>query len=59
MNQDFKNSTCSENTSTRYEKEISLHHHLVKETKYMKDHIEIDHISYHLGKRERIKVRES
>lgn len=41
MNEDFKNSTCSESTSTRYEKEISLHHHLVKETEYMKDHIEI------------------
>ena len=43
MNQDFKNSTCSESTRARYENEISLRHHLVKEDEYMKDHIEVNH----------------
>ena len=43
MNQEFKNSTCSESTRARYENEIPLRHHLVKENEYMKDHIEINH----------------
>ena len=43
MNQEFKNSTCSESTRARYENEIPLCHHLVKENEYMKDHIEINH----------------
>ena len=43
MNQEFKDSICSESTRARYENEIPLRHHLVKENEYMKDHIEINH----------------
>ena len=46
MNQEFKNSTCSESTLARYENEIPLRHHLVKENKYI----------YYLGKQERMKL---
>ena len=47
MNQEFKNNTCSESTRARYENEIPLRHHLVKENEY---------IYYLLGKQERMKL---
>ena len=53
MNQEFKNSTCSESTRARYENEIPLRHHLVNIWKIILKSIIL---SYYLGKQERMKL---